>query len=143
MLTSREEPKNWVKLRTECNLDLTFESLAQVVERDVAEINKLPTKHRRGYEFKFEQNCEGTRPLISVVRHDPGNPDEEQKKAVTFEKSIHSIRVHLAIPGAGRSFLVTPEWNADSASCLLKVNDEYMKVWQICQKALSPLFFEH
>ena len=52
-------PPNWVAERAECKIDLLYDALCQVVERDVAEANKLSPDLRGGFTYSVERNDEG------------------------------------------------------------------------------------
>ena len=132
-------PPNWVADRAKCNLDLIFESLAEVVKRDVDEMNKLSSKRRRNYQFSYEQNGEGVNPRLRVIRYPEGKPDADGCLYVTFEKSKVAIRIQQAPDGA--TVLAYPEWIEATSSCRLQIDGENLKVWNISQRFLGPLFF--
>ena len=119
---------NWVRGRAECNLRMTFEALSQIVERDVAEANKVFADH----QFKCERSDKGIRPLmyVSEIGADEG-------VGVEFKISKTAIRIN----GAGVQFYVRPRW--DVHECQMHINDEPRahELWEISQRALSHLFF--
>lgn len=129
------QPPNWVKGRADCNLDLTFEALIQIVTRDVAEANQLHAEGRSKRRFRIESNDAGTRPLVKVEQVD-GESDGTRPQ-VLFEMSETAIRVN----GAGVAFFVQPQW--DGTACRLHVDgaDRPSELWRISQRALSRLFF--
>lgn len=121
-------PPNWVRGRAECNIRLTFAALSQIVERDVAEANKV----FRDRQFKCEQSDEGILPLMYV-----SESGTDEGIGVKFESTKSAIRIN----GAGVQFYVRPQWNGQE--CQMHINDEphAHKLWEISQRALSHLFF--
>ena len=119
---------NWVRGRAECNLRMTFDALSQIIERDVAEANKVFGDR----QFKYERSDEGIRPLmyVSEIGADEG-------VGVKFEISRTAIRIN----GAGVQFYIRPRWDGDK--CQMHVNGESHahELWEISQRALSHLFF--
>ena len=79
MIDHQQSP-NWVAHRGRCNLDLTFEALCQVVERDVGEMNKLSPQIRRGHKFTLEKKGEGTAPMLQAE----GNPRDGKIDIITL-----------------------------------------------------------
>ena len=133
-----QSPPNWVAERAKCNLDLTFEALFQIVQRDVEEANKLSAKRRRGFAFRLEQNGEGIHPLFSVRRFPEDDQDSNDAKSVCFEKSINAIR----ISAQEDDMLAYPRWNKVSHSCKIFLKDQPHELWEISHIVLGPLFFE-
>ena len=129
---------NWVAERAECKIDLLYDALCQVVERDVAEANKLPPDLRGGFTYSAERNDEGTMPLLRVYRSHEGATDSSAQAVATFAQSQASIHVNAE---TGR-FLARPEWADQTRSCLLSTDGTRYKVWELSQKVLGPLFFE-
>ena len=133
-----QHPPNWVAELAERRIDLQFEALCQVIERDVAEVNKLSPDLRGGLTFSAYRNDEGTRPLLRVYRSDEGASNSSTKAVATFMQSQAGIHVTTE----SGMFLARPEWVALTRSCLLSVEGNHYKVWELSQKILSPLFFE-
>ena len=127
-------PPNWVRLRADCNLELTFEALLQIVKRDVDEANKLKLNDR---EFSFHVDENGITPIAQVTQAKPLT--SARSPFVRFELETHLIR---AI-GTGVRFYVRAEWNEEQAACKLYVDDqnEAYELWEISQKALIRMFF--
>ena len=129
-------PPNWVAERAECKIDLLYDALCQVVERDVAEANKLPPDLRGGFTYSVERNDEGTMPLLRVYRSQEGASAEP---VATFSQSQASI--HVTAAGTG-GFLARPEWVDQTRPCFLSIGGTPYKVWELSQRVLGPLFFE-
>ena len=138
MIDTRPAP-NWVADRAKCSLDLIFEALAEIVERDVAEMNKLSPKRRRGFAFRYERNGEGTRERLRVSRFPETDPDDSGLHVI-FEKSVHVILIYQAPDGA--PLIARPQWVETQSTCRLLVDDSHFKVWELSQRVLGPLFFE-
>ena len=145
MTFKHESPRNWVVQRAKCNIDLIYESLCQVVERDVSEMNKLPADQRRGFTFLTEWNVDGVNPIIQVTRC----PSPKEAKAYArFERRTNFILVTFNIPNLreeteGR-LTARPVGISGDGSCLLSIGrEEYTeyKVWELSRRILEPLFF--
>ena len=134
-------PPNWVAERAKCNLELTFDALCQIVKRDVGEMNKLSPKRRRGHTFEFDECAAGPEPVLRVRRFPEGEPDSEDAHWVIFRQTINAIFVEPMIAPKETRYEVTPKWNAESGSCELFIGNDVLEVWQVSQRALSPLFF--
>ena len=130
-------PPNWVAERAECKIDLLYDALCQVVERDVAEANKLPPDLRGGFTYSVERNDEGTMPLLRVYRSREGNPAGPAQPVANFSQSQASIRV-TAETG---NFLARLEWVDQTRSCFLSIDGTRYKVWELSQRVLGPIFF--
>ena len=107
---------------------MTFEALSQIVERDVAEANKVFNDRN----FRIEHCNEGTRPMMYV-----SEPGAAEGVGVKFEVSETAIRIN----GGGVQFFVRPRW--DGNRCRMHINDESRayELWEISQTALGNLFF--
>ena len=125
---------NWVTERAKCRIDLLFEALCQVIERDVAEANKMPTDLRGGFTFSADRTDEGTMPFLRVYRSQEGGSAQVVASFVQLEASIHVT----AMTG---NFLARPEWVEQSRSCFLSIQDNRYKVWELSQRVLGPVFF--
>ena len=128
----------WVMDRARCSLDLVFDALIEIVERDVKDMNSLPATLRGSDKFWVEHNGDGLNKRLRVRRHPEQEPANYYVGAVTFVKSSTCIDVVIA---PGDNFRVVPKWENSTSSCQLHVGEQQLKVWQISCKALSPLFF--
>ena len=127
----------WVMDRARCSLDLVFDALIEIVERDVKDMNSLPATLRGSDKFCVEHNGDGLNKRLRVRRHPEQEPANYYVGAVTFVKS--STYIDVITPG-GR-FRVVPEWDNSTSSCKLHVGAQQLRVWQISCKALSSFFF--
>ena len=131
-MMDHREPPNWVKGYADCNLDMTFEALRQIVRRDVEQFNDLYAR-RQGRSFRVDENTDGCAPFFRVK----SDADMKTPPEVRFSLEHTSIRVN----GGGHSFFVRPEW--DGQRCRLMINyDHPAEPWQISQRALSRMFFD-
>lgn len=141
---SNEYPPNWVKLRAECNLDVCFDSLRGVVNRDVKEMNALPAEIRSDFLYKV-QDGDNVLPSFSVVQECEKAAYENSQPHILFSKSPISIEVSRKPRGAHVKtalFTITPEWSEKESRCRLLVNGKELKAWEISRLALEPMFFE-
>ena len=138
-MIEHREPPHWVSARAKCNLDLAFAALFEIIERDISEAQNVLGERLQGYSFEIEQNGEGVKHRIRVSRKPPARSYGFSEKSVTFEKSADSISVTGDLP---EPFEVVPEWDAQSASCKLRINRESHEAWQISQRALEALIFD-
>ena len=131
-MMNHESPPNWVRGRADCNIDMKFEALAQIVERDVTEFNGLYERHRQGRTCQVQASTEGCRPQFRVeLDADVANPPN-----VLFSLGPTAIRVN----GGGVQFYIRPRW--DGQRCRMYLNDkEAIELWEISQTALENLFF--
>ena len=131
------KPPNWVRGRADCRLDMKFQELMQIVERDVGEFNSLPSYQRSNRSFRIASYDEGSYPIVRV---EEANFDgSENLPSVSFNLSDAAIRVN----GGGVQFYAKPVWNPESSACRLHIDggDTPYKAWEISQYALSTLFF--
>ena len=140
-MLNHRPPPNWVAERAKCNLETTFEALCQIVKRDVDEMNKLSVKRRGGHAFRFDECAQGTEPFMRVRRFPEGDPDSESAHWITFRLTINAIIVEPMIAPQKTRYEVVPRWNEKAGSCELFIGDDVFEVWQVSQRALSPLFF--
>lgn len=124
--------------RAKCRVDLIFEALAQVVQRDVEEANKLPASLRRDRVFAAEMNTDGTHPLLRVYR----TVKDATEAIASFEQREQAILVQR---GRESCQAVYPEWPEDGKTCVLVMRatfrQEFLDVWRLSQWALSEEFF--
>ena len=129
-----KEVPNWVAERAKCRVDLIFESLCQIVVRDVKEANKLPVGLRHGRTFTLDMADEGTAPIAQVSRTVNG----ERETIATFELEGEVVKVVVMDGGVNRAHL---EWDEASRKCLLTVGGETFALWRFSQRMLNIGFF--
>ena len=140
-MINHQQPPNWVAEHApQCDLDLTFEALAQIVKRDVEEINNLPLEKRQGYSFALKYNGKGTCPLLRVSRFPEIPFYKRDDLCVTFMKSPEAIEICCV---DGDPLLAYPKWDKSASSCKLYVKgqDGNYELWELSKMALKPLFF--
>ena len=129
-MAEHHPPPNWVKKRADCDLDLIFKMLRQIIERDVAEMNKLPEFQRHGCKFKLDEGQQGTHPILWVKKFVPNG---DLPESVSFEQGQDFIRTHAGC--------IHAEWDDRKGTCELVMGDKRYEPWQVSQLVLSPLFF--
>ena len=136
--TTPQPPQNWVLDRAQCTLDLTFDAFAEIVERDVNQMNSLSADQRQNLQFRVERNDGGLNQKFQVQRFLEGQPGNQYGTGVTFVKLRSSIEVSLP----EKTFQVVPMWSDKESSCILYVDNKRFETWQISQIALSSFFFD-
>ena len=125
-----DQPPNWVKGRADCRLDLMFEALKQIIERDIKEFNDLP-------EFSVKTanlNCTPTMRAPTLLKIEQvGNPS---KANLHLEMSSAAIRI-----GGGNQFYDQFGTKMPESAPSTCGKDGPHETWQISQSALSNLFF--
>ena len=140
MTLDNDSPHDWISEIAGCDLDLTFNSLYQVLKRDVEIANNLPAQKRRNYRFKLERNGEGISHVLRVMRGVEGKDLWDHKNKVEFD--LHDNALRLDCPHLNNGFtMIYPRWDSETSSCKLYINDKHMKVWEISKLALQPLIF--
>ena len=136
-MLDHEQPPNWVAERAKCRLDVIFEALIQVVERDVAEFNKLPCEQRLGRTSSVVCNGDGTSPILRVYRRD----EDGSETSVAFTQN--PTRILVQAPHYD-PLILYPAWDTNRRTCLLmnRDNDIRYKVWELSQAALAPFLFD-
>lgn len=140
MTLDKETPHNWIAEIAECDLDLSFKALYQVLKRDVDIANELPAEKRRKCKFKLERNGEGTSPMIRITRHVEGQETRTDENAIEFDMYRNAIRLDCKHLNNGFT-MIYPKWDDETSSCKLYIDDEHKKVWEISKLALQPLIF--
>ncbi len=135
-MLNHQPPRNWIADRVDCNIDLIFEALCQVVERDVSEMNKLSSDTRNRYIFSTGSNGDGVYPMLRVYRSLEDFPDKRYDIA-TFEQR----QAYICIVAPGISLKARP-WVDKEGCCLLDIDGTQYRIWELSQKILGPLFFD-
>ncbi|MGH9344855.1 MAG: hypothetical protein ACRD3Y_02300 [Bryobacteraceae bacterium] len=129
------ESLDWVTARSKCSLAAVFETLMEVLDSDVKSRNALGAQ---GVRFLL------TRPvgqkLIVVRERDFGGIPETD--TVVFELTkAHVAATARNARGDGKPlFQAKPALNREG-DCLLEVNGEELRLWQVSRLALEGLFF--
>ena len=70
--TMNEGEHNWVAECGNCTLERKFDALIHIVDRDVDQMNELPSQIRRDYTFVREiETKDPTKPILAVKRYLP------------------------------------------------------------------------
>jgi hypothetical protein len=91
---------------------------------------------------KFAINAEARNKILVVRNRDLAGPIEST--GVMFELRAHDIAISEVktgmIYGASPLFSAVPRLN-EEADCLLEVEGQTLRLWQVSRKALEDLFF--
>ena len=135
-MIGHEQPPNWVAERAKCRVDLIFEALRQVIERDVAEFNKLSANDRTDRTAILIKNGDGIFPMVGVqVRSAEGS-----KQDITFVQEANILKVHAA----NQVLNIGAAWDPKRQACLLtdrKGDKTYESPWELSQAVLGPFLF--
>lgn len=135
--TMESGPFNWVKARAECNLDLSFEALRSVVQRDAQVANDTPSLTEGGtVRFSFQAEGQGTHPMFAVHRLREGSVFGQTR----FTQHPQKITVDFG-PASETSFGVTALWDDESYTCRLMMDGKPCEIWEVSRRALEWLFF--
>ena len=125
---------SWVTRRSKCNLNVAFESLRQLADQAVREMNDLPSEDRRSHTFSLEESGDDRTEFI-VLRDDG--------LRATFRKSIEAVRIHFASAQGWKTILVFPEWDGAASRCHFRIGDDReSSLDRVCETALRPMFFD-
>ena len=134
-----QEPPNWVVERAKCNLELIFDALCQVLERDVDAMNAVPERQRLGRQFQLEVNADGTRPIALVTQVHSTDSLVKQKAYARFESRKTAISIQAS--SLSQLALALVRWDERARACKLYVGDDRYEVWELSQWVLGPIFF--
>ena len=126
---NREVPVafDWVAARAKCNVHTVFDELREVVQHDVEQARQLDIP------VDFRQPG---RPTCFAVHRENGG-----EKAVLFERADDTINI-LNADTAGVSLRFSCRISLVSGhDCMLTVDDEPLRLWQISRLALEALLF--
>lgn len=132
-----ESAPNWIEKRAACRIDLMFEALMQIVERDVEQFNALPPVSRHEKTAAFARNGDGTSPLARVYR----NGQDELESTLTFSLLRSGIRIEAQGKDAA---ILGLAWDSIAQSCLLMDRDteHTYRVWQVSERTLGSFLFD-
>ena len=125
--------------RAKCNLELIFDALCQVLERDVGAMNAVPERQRLGRQFQLEVNADGTRPIALVTQVHSTDSLVTQKAYARFESRETAISIQAS--SLSQLALALVRWDERARSCKLYVGDDRYEVWELSQWVLGPMFF--
>ena len=130
--------ESWVKKRAECSLEHVFQSLREIIERDVKAINEALPSLRANHTFNVENILDGEHKKFIVKRL----PDQH---SITFRLFPSDIGVQYD-RATNDMVQVTSEWNSTERKCDLYIdgsptNGGPYKLANISEKALSDFFF--
>ena len=133
---------DWAARQAACTPVDVLLMLKERAQHDVAQYNE---KRRTGSRFDVHNDRED---MFNVTIRGPGRTSTEFR--------LDGFGVNIVVRVGGHlcdHFWVHPTWDADSATCLLAIHDRMegkpepdlnpkpRELWQISQRALSPLFF--
>lgn len=116
-------------MRLACNSEKIYQAVVEQVKHDIDQMNDAS-------KFVHFDTLEEGRTFIIA----PQGRNAERLGVVKVRCNSHSVQVENDSSGV-EGFLIKWAWNQATASCDLSVNGATMKLWQISQKALYPIFF--
>ena len=140
--------KQWVKGQAECLLPGLFRQLFDQVAHDVRAAGQYtPLAQVRHYRFTISPSpTDELGTVFTVERRLPGTEIDPVAPALP-PATVHFRQNHGSLRVDGDEtdvhFLITPSWNPETGSCELHIDNEEvpLALWQVSQRALSPLFF--
>jgi len=124
---------DWVSALATCSFDKQFDALLEVIEFDVNAANLLGTSGGR-LSF-YHDPAKAQKVIVSCDR------------VVAFDKVIFELATGAIVvtsrDSAGKEtkrFSAKPTFNVQG-ECLLNVEGEDLRIWQVSRKALEDLFF--
>lgn len=123
---------NWVEARANCSLGNIFQILSEVVDSDVKAMNGLHLTN-----LTFSLSSEAMRKIVVIRGRRRLETTVEVK--VVFELLPDRIKVSQ---GSELVFFAVPSLS-EEGECLLDVDGETLRLWQVSRKALESLFFEY
>ena len=121
-----------------------MEAVYRQVEKDVDSMNALNIAQGNKWQFKADKAVEGSRMIITVMRH---YSDDENRGMVRFDFKEWGINISRFLHDGWEvkqdkeGLLVNIVWDIEKGACEMLVDDEPNELWQVSQKALLPLFF--
>ena len=144
MFMKEQEPVNWVKRRGECTPDAALDLFNTQIQYDIEELHNLPPKRRRYSKFYVKRTDTCTLRVAGEIEKNcqqiSGHAAGDSVGHVIFETE-NDTKISVKMPSQEREFTIILVWNDEEAVCEFKVGDKIYEPWQICQKALLPLFF--
>ena len=110
--------------RSRCSVEMVFESLGQVVERDVEDRNEPTSELRGDYIFAANANGDATRPKLEVYRSPESDPIKMERLA-----SLEQDTSRIKVMGQKKSgdLLGMPRWSDQAEFCLFVFNESQLK----------------
>ncbi len=125
------EDVDWVQRRAACTTAGVLKLLRECARTDVDQFNSHSASDLR---FRVEND----RAYMFGVH---GQDDAANASAV-FHVQDETIVVRIEVEGWGcETFTVAHQWESETATCVLTVDDKPQALWQLSQRALLPLFF--
>ncbi len=131
-MITKPDDFDWVTARWKCSLEMAFQILSEIVDTNVKKINERPHP-----SATFERRLLNQKLIVIRKR-------EDEISTVVFELSYPAIQVKRVSPAGAETFLfsTTPSLTEDG-DCILEVEGQPLKFWQITKRALYDLFFEN
>jgi len=132
--------KSWVQKRVECTPEGLFQKLYLMVRANVKEMNGQSDaiRHHSDFSIHPEKELSSSSSYFCVYRH-KGN--DREKAEVRFCNDVEGRYITIT-PPLTDAFSVKHRWNQGRTACDLTVNGEEVSLWQVCKRALEPLFFQ-
>ena len=130
--------KSWVQKRAECTPEGLFQRFYKMVRVNVQEMNNQSGSIRHHYTFSIEPGKELASDYFCVHRY-KGKDQEEGDVKFRNDAKGRSIIIE---PPLTNAFAFRHRWNPGRAKCDLTIDGEQVTLWQVCKRALEPLFFQ-
>lgn len=125
----------WVEKRANCTLQKTFDKIAEQIEQDVTEFNKL-NEIKETRVFKFN------RPNLTTVLVGEGNEKGGWMPGAPQMMLSIELKCIRATVGSRLLFILKQIWNIETLECDLKIDDKNRSLTEISQLAIGDILFD-
>ena len=132
---------DWMSKRLKCNQDDVFVMIRDQIVRDVNTLNgSQRDSDKTGIELIGEDSDHNFRMSRASINSEKTGIDLSKRKN-TVEVMIKDNKVIANKYFDQEQLEIKTEWLIDKGRCVLMVNDEKMKVWQISQRIIENLLY--
>lgn len=130
--------KSWVQKRAECTPEGLFQRFYKMMRTNVQEMNDQPDTIRRYYTYSLDPEKKLSSSYFCVHKY---KGKDRQDMEVQCQNDIEGRRIRIRMTECD-AFVVNHRWNPGKATCDLTVAGQDVALWQVCKRALEPLFFQ-
>ncbi len=141
-----QDETDWVRARARCRMDSIFEDLKRIVKDDVDAMGEVGWSRRR---FVLKGSEEGS-PTFQIQDWPPDSDPQQGARGynvpgrfVDFTRDGENIRIdrYKDTHKYESTSAISYEWDRETLSCKLKMDGQFVELWQVSEKVLYPMFF--